>query len=80
LLTLLTAVLNVLPIFGPFLPPLKGEIASLTDLGREPVLGLCSSGHSKSLGPKNPFAKFVGGFKPRLSEPHPWRYEVACSP
>ena len=38
LLTLLTAVLNVLPIFGPFLPPLKREIAALTDLGREPVL------------------------------------------
>jgi hypothetical protein len=38
-LTLLRAIFNALPIARPFLAPFKWQVAALTDLGWEAVLG-----------------------------------------
>ena len=46
---LLRAVLDVFPVFGPFLAPLERQTAALTDLGFEPVLDLGYRWHAPTL-------------------------------
>ena len=48
-LALLGAVFDVGPVLGPFLAPLKGQPAALTDLGFKPVLGLGYLWHALTL-------------------------------
>jgi hypothetical protein len=46
----LRAILHFIPVFGPFLAPLKGAFTANTDLGRKAILNprsLCHNPHPK---------------------------------
>ena len=44
------AVLDLSPVLGPLLAPLKGQVAAHTDLGLKAVLYLCGAGHGSMVG------------------------------